>query len=91
MAIKLTTAYVNYLHQVIDVLFDRADELDITWVDWAKKAGVSPTTVYRLGERETRLPQLRSIYLLASAIDCELPSVIRQVKGKPKRKRKKAA
>jgi DNA-binding phage protein len=58
--------YEQFLDQVVDDIFNEASKR-YTWQQLADKAGVSHTTVYRLGMRITRLPQLRTIFLLAKA------------------------
>lgn len=58
--------YEQFLNYVVDDIFNEASKR-YTWLQLADKAGVSHTTVYRLGTRVTRLPQLRTIFLLAKA------------------------
>lgn len=58
--------YEQFLNKVVDDIFNEAAKR-YTWQQLAEKAGVSHTTVYRLGTRMTKLPQLRTIFLLAKA------------------------
>lgn len=58
--------YEKFLDGVVDDIFNEAAKRH-TWQQLAKKAGVSHTTVYRLGMRITRFPQLRTVFLLAKA------------------------
>lgn len=69
--------YEQYLNQVVDVLFNKAAE-NYTWEEWADKAGLNQRTVYNLGMRETRFPQLRTVFSLAKAIGIELPNINRR-------------
>jgi len=66
--------YEQYLDKVIDVLFTEA-YTRFTWEEWAIEAGVSKTTVYRLGMRLTKYPQLRTVMLLAKAVNVDLPAI----------------
>jgi hypothetical protein len=60
--------YRDVLDRSIDVLFAYATYVcDITWDEWAAKAGVSVSTVYRLGRRITMYPQDRTFEKLAHA------------------------
>jgi len=74
-------SYETYLDKVVDLLFDKA-YTKFTWEEWADEAGVSAGTVNRLGTRLTKRPQLRTIFLLAKAVNVDLPSIqfIRKLK-----------
>lgn len=63
--------YEQYLHHVVDTIYSEAAKT-YTWPEFAKVAGVSYGTVYRLGMRETKLPQLRTVYLLAKAVGMDV-------------------
>jgi DNA-binding XRE family transcriptional regulator len=69
--------YEKYLEQLIDEVFEKAS-VEWTWREFASQAGVSYTTVYRLGTYKTKLPQLRTAYLLCRACGIELPSILRK-------------
>jgi DNA-binding phage protein len=71
--------YEQYLDQVVDQIFTKASVM-WTWVELAQMAGVSYGTVYRLGMRETRFPQLRTVFLLAQAVNMDLPAIKRALK-----------
>ena len=71
---NLQMTYEQYLDKVIDTLFSEAYER-YTWEEWAAEAGVSSTTVNRLGMRITKRPQLRTIMLLAQAVNIDLPTI----------------
>ena len=67
-------SYETYLDKVVELLYDKA-YTRFTWEEWADEAGVSRTTVNRLGTRVTKRPQLRTIFLLAKAVNVDLPSI----------------
>lgn len=64
--------YEKFLVKLTDQLFDMAYMEGLTWIGFAKRAGVSYTTVYNLGMRITRYPQLRTIYRLAKAVGLDV-------------------
>ncbi len=68
--------YERYLERLIDEVFDAAST-KWTWRELAKQAGVCYSTVYKLGTYKTKLPQLRTAYLLCKAVGIEMPSVLR--------------
>jgi transcriptional regulator with XRE-family HTH domain len=68
------TPYELYLNKVVDVIFKQAAE-SWTWAELAKRAGVSNSTVSKLGNRFTRFPQLRTVFLLATAVNMDLPAI----------------
>lgn len=73
-------AYEKYLHDVVDTLFDEAAK-HYTWPEFAKEAGVCYGTVYRLGMRYTKLPQLRTIFLLAKAVGMDVAVIKRRARA----------
>jgi transcriptional regulator with XRE-family HTH domain len=52
----------------------------MTWADLASAAGLAPSTVYNLGNRVTRFPQLRTFYLLAQAVGMDLSLIRKEVR-----------
>jgi DNA-binding phage protein len=71
--------YFRDLHKMIDNIFaEAASQYDWTWNQLASNAGLSSSTVAKLGDRETRWPRFLTIYRLAKAVGWEL--VIREVK-----------
>lgn len=71
--------YELYLNKVVDVIFKQAAR-SWTWPELARRAGVSNTTVTKLGNRTTRFPQLRTVFLLAAAVNMDLPAIKRSLK-----------
>ena len=65
---QLEPHYLKELKQITDDIYDLAYEKDWTWTDLAKHAGLCYQTVYRLGMRDSQLPQLRTAILLARAV-----------------------
>jgi len=70
--------YEKYLNKTVDKLFQAAYEDNLTWSEFADKARVSKQTVYNLGTRKTRFPQLRTVFRLAKAVNINLPEVLKQ-------------
>jgi hypothetical protein len=65
--------YIKKLDKILDDIFKYADEeLGWCWFELHKQSGLSYTTVCRLGRRETRLPQFRTIIVLAQTIGWEV-------------------
>ena len=63
------THYERFLTMMTDQIFEEAvNRFDWTWDELADHAGVARSTVYRLGTRFTRYPQLRTFFLLAKAV-----------------------
>lgn len=60
--------YERFLTSMTDQIFEEAVMQGLTWIGLAKKSGLSITTVYNLGNRVTRFPQLRTFFLLAKAV-----------------------
>lgn len=57
------------INQLMDDIYnDAVDLLDMSWSDLAKRAGLSYSTVYRLGERITLNPQIKTVLRLAGAV-----------------------
>ena len=65
---KLGDMYIKELDRLVDDLFQRAYNDGFTWADLARASGVSYSTVKKLGTRETRIPQYRSLLLIARAL-----------------------
>ena len=62
------THYERFLVKVTDEIFEAAVMEGLTWIGLAKRAGLAESTVYNLGNRVTRFPQLRTFFLLAKAV-----------------------
>lgn len=63
--------YNAYLNRVVDYIFNEAAK-HYTWSELASEAGISYTTVHRLGTRKTKYPQLRTIFLLCKATNISI-------------------
>ena len=62
--------YLDALHLCIDGLFEvAAKQYGLDWNALAEKSGVSRATVHNLGNRVTRFPEFRSVYLIAKAVN----------------------
>lgn len=64
----LPDGYETDLNRMADVLFNEAYRRDWSWADLARFSDVSHYTVWRLGERKTRVPQILTIWKLAKAL-----------------------
>jgi hypothetical protein len=73
------THYERFLIRITDEVFDRAYQEGLTWIGLANLAGVSVTTVYNLGNRITRFPQLRTFFLLAKAVGMRIDILRKEV------------
>ena len=71
--------YEKYLVETTDTVFQRSVDIGWDWTELSQMAGVCYSTVYRLGTYQTRFPQLRTLYLLAAAVNMDLPTIKRRV------------
>jgi len=71
--------YETYLDRLVDDLFEIASQ-EFTWAELAAESRLAYTTVARLGNRQTRLPQLRTVYRLAEAVGYDLSLIKREIK-----------
>ena len=77
----LSQDYERALDALVDNIFDAATyDHDWTWQALASEAGIATSTVNRLGNRITRLPQLRTIYRLAKAVGMDVAIVKKQLR-----------
>lgn len=77
--------YEQYLIKATDVIFERATyQIGWDWKELAQIAGLSYSTVYRLGMRQTRFPQLRTFFKLAQAVNMNMPEIKTQLKKSQK-------
>ena len=65
---KLDRPYLSTLDNLVDRMFDRAYSMQWNWSEIAKRSGLAYETVRNLGERKTRLPQFRTVELLARCL-----------------------
>lgn len=78
---KLSRDYQDRLDALVDQIFEEATyRLDWSWNDLADEAGMCRSTVTRLGNRETRLPQLHTMYRLAKAVGMDVSMVKAKMK-----------
>lgn len=65
--------YFANLHVILDEIYQEATKFQkLTWEDLAKKSDLTLLTVIKLGKRETRFPQFRTVFKLAKAIGWNL-------------------
>jgi len=64
--------YVRELNRLVDAIYQDATDRGWSWIDLAGEAGVAVTTVYHLGERQTRFPEFRTVFRLAAAVGMQL-------------------
>jgi DNA-binding phage protein len=60
--------YKQSLNRIIDVLFEKAYNMKMSWPELAKQSGLSRETVVSLGTRKTKYPQFRTVQLIAHAV-----------------------
>jgi hypothetical protein len=65
-------AYWADLNNVLDLLFDTATKLKMTWADLATQSGLALGTIHNLGDRLTRRPQFRTIRNLGLAVGMKI-------------------
>jgi DNA-binding phage protein len=69
MLITIERDYAVELNSLVDQIYQRAADVhDWSWAALAYQAGLSYSTVLKLGNYETRLPHLRTVYKLAKAV-----------------------
>lgn len=80
---KMPKGYSADLSRIVDEIFNAAYRRDWSWSDLARFAGVHYWTVWRMGERLTRFPQLLTVWKLAKALQMQVafvqkrPSVVK--------------
>lgn len=81
MPMQLNEDYIEALDAIIDDLFSAATyNCDWTWNQFAVKSGLAYSTICRLGERKTRLPQLRTICRMATAVGMDVRVIKRRLR-----------
>jgi transcriptional regulator with XRE-family HTH domain len=60
--------YAKVLNEFVDLIFEQAVIAGYSNEDLAKKANVAISTVYRLMYGDTKLPRLRTVFVLAQAV-----------------------
>jgi hypothetical protein len=65
--------YFAVLHALVDSVFELAcDKFDWSWEQFAEQAQLSPSTVYKLGNRVTQYPRYFTVFKLARAVGMDL-------------------
>lgn len=78
---QLNEDYIEALDAIIDDLFNAATyDCDWTWNHFAVEAGLAYSTVANLGDRKTRLPQLRTIFRMATAVGMDVRVIKRRLR-----------
>ena len=62
--------YKQKLNKLLDDIF--AKSVSMTFEEFAKAAELSVSTIRRLDKRQTELPRLKTIFLLAKAVGLEI-------------------
>jgi hypothetical protein len=75
----MMSEYERFLVKLTDEVFNDAFKQGMTWHELAEEAGVSTTTVYNLGNRITRFPQLRTFFFLAKAVGMNVALLKKEV------------
>jgi len=65
---ELLQVYFKSLDALVDRLFQIAFDKKYTWAEMASISGIGAATISKLGNRETRFPQYRTVELLAHAL-----------------------
>lgn len=66
---RLDEEYATYLHGIVDEIFIKAaDVKEWSWVRLASEAGISYSTVLKLGNRLTLYPRHMTVWKLAKAV-----------------------
>lgn len=73
--------YEAKLTELVDDIYEAATDVwDFSWFQLANESGLAYNTVYRLGMRITRWPQLQTIFKLARAVGMDVNLVDRQLR-----------
>jgi DNA-binding phage protein len=70
--IKIEKVFEKELENAINEIYGLADDLGWSWPTLAREAKLIPSTVYRLGHYQTKLPRLLTIQKLAKAVGLRL-------------------
>ena len=76
--VSIDRSYERFLDKLVDEIFEVASKR-WTWHEFALNAGLAPATVARLGNRDTRLPQLRTIFRLADSLGMDVKVLERRI------------
>jgi hypothetical protein len=79
--ITITRQYEEKLQDVLDDIYTKAQQLKMPLRAIAKKSGLCYQTVRRHSRFESRLPQMRTIFNLASAVGLDV-RIVRQTNAK---------
>lgn len=80
--VPMSIGYERELNRIIDDCYSRSGKLGMTWRDLADAAGLHPRTIYRLGNRITKLPRFETVWKIAKAVGMELALVQRKARRK---------
>ena len=72
--------YERKLDAMLDDIFDRSDELNMSLTEMADASGLAYSTVFRINARITRLPRLKTVLDLAQAVHMDLILVAQKLK-----------
>jgi len=67
--------YTTTLNKIVDQIYNMAGERSWSWLVLADKASLAISTVYRLGEKITKLPRFKTVFLLSRAVGAHLELV----------------
>lgn len=76
----LTLKEYKELHRVVDQIFREAKALGYSWEKLADIAGLTSSTVYRLGNLDTMFPRAQTVFMLAKAVGMKVSLVVRRIK-----------
>lgn len=62
------TPYERKLNEILDLCFDEAAERNLSWIALANLAELHTATVYRIGNRETKLPRFKTVFQLCDCL-----------------------
>jgi AraC-like DNA-binding protein len=72
------STYETKLDHFLDAIFQRMTYLSMKEGQLASRARLHPRTVHRINHRQTRLPRLKTVIMLAQAVGMEVTLELRE-------------
>lgn len=65
-------AFTKKLNEIIDQVYNTASDMGWSWIRIAAESGLHHSTIYKLGNRETKEPRFSTVFSLCMAVGAEV-------------------